>query len=40
MRCFNSLETKQADAVEYLQVFDCVGLLSSEPPGISGLLSI
>jgi hypothetical protein len=34
------LQTKKADVAEYPQVFDHVGLLSNEPLGTAGLLSI
>jgi hypothetical protein len=33
-------EIKKADVVERLQLFDHVGLLVNEPPGIAGLLFI
>ena len=32
--------TKKADVAEHPQVFHHVGLLSNEPPGTAGLLSI
>jgi hypothetical protein len=33
-------KTKKADVAEHPKVFDHVGLLSNEPPGMAGLLSI
>jgi hypothetical protein len=35
-----SPRTKKADVAEHPQVFDHVGLLTNEPPGMAGLLSI
>ena len=33
-------KTKKADVAEHPEVFDHVGLLTNEPPGTTGLLSI
>ena len=33
-------ERKKADVAEHQEVFDHVGLLTNEPPGTAGLLSI
>jgi hypothetical protein len=34
------VKKKKADVAEHPKVFDHVGLLSNEPPGTAGLLSI
>jgi hypothetical protein len=34
---FSATESQKADVVKYQMVFDHVGLLVTEPPGIAGL---
>jgi len=37
---FQRINQKKADAVEHPEVFDHVGLLFNQPPGMAGLLFI
>jgi hypothetical protein len=36
-RAWRAAKNKKADMVEHPEVFDHVGLLASEPPGLAGL---